>query len=139
MGEASKKEETRRRYQVRKARQTKKLDKEERRNRLNKILGKKNKKGGGANRSRMKRLRGKNMTIASFLTAIHVIVALFMILVVLVQGGNSGGVGAAFGGGNSSGFFGASGGTTFFAKLTYGAAVVFMVPTPQAREGRQTV
>lgn len=66
------------------------------------------------------------MTIASFLTAIHVIVALFMILVVLVQGGNSGGVGAAFGGGNSSGFFGASGGTTFFAKLTYGAAVVFM-------------
>jgi preprotein translocase subunit SecG len=62
-----------------------------------------------------------------FVTVIHVIVALFMILVVLVQGGNSGGVGAAFGGGNSSGFFGASGATSFFGKLTYGAAGVFMV------------
>jgi preprotein translocase subunit SecG len=58
---------------------------------------------------------------------IHVIVALFMILVVLVQGGNQGGIGAAFGGGNSSGVFGATGATTLLGKLTYGAALIFMV------------
>ena len=60
-------------------------------------------------------------------TVIHVLAALFMILVVLIQGGNSGGVGAAFGGGNSQGMFGASGATSFLGKLTYGCAVVFMV------------
>lgn len=63
----------------------------------------------------------------TLVTVVHVIVALFMILVVLVQGGNSGGVGAAFGGGNSQGVFGATGATSFLGKLTYGAAFVFMV------------
>jgi preprotein translocase subunit SecG len=58
---------------------------------------------------------------------VHVLVALFMILVVLVQGGNQGGVGAAFGGGSSSGVFGATGATSLLGKLTYGAAFVFMV------------
>lgn len=50
-----------------------------------------------------------------------------MILVVLVQGGNQGGVGAAFGGGNTQGVFGATGATSFLGKLTYGAALIFMV------------
>ncbi len=63
----------------------------------------------------------------TFVTVIHVVVALFMILVVLIQGGNSGGVGAAFGGGNSSGLFGASGANTFLTRLTYGAAGLFML------------
>jgi preprotein translocase subunit SecG len=67
------------------------------------------------------------MSLTGFITIIHVIVALFMIAVVLVQGGNSGGVGAAFGSGNSTGFFGATGGNTFFQKLTYGAAAIFMI------------
>ena len=58
---------------------------------------------------------------------VHVLVALFMILVVLVQGGNQGGMGAAFGGGNSSGIFGATGATSLLGKLTYGAALIFMV------------
>jgi len=58
---------------------------------------------------------------------IHVLVAFFMIFVVLVQGGNSGGIGAAFGGGNSSGVFGATGATSILGKMTYGAAVIFMV------------
>jgi len=62
----------------------------------------------------------------TLVTIIHVLVALFMILVVLVQGGNSGGVGAAFGGGNSAGVFGATGATSFFGKLTYAAAAIFM-------------
>ncbi len=64
-----------------------------------------------------------------FIKIIHVLVALFMILVVLVQGGHQGGVGAAFGGGNSSSAFGASGATTLLGKLTYGAAFVFMLTT----------
>ncbi len=59
--------------------------------------------------------------------ALHITVALFMILVVLVQGGNQGGVGAAFGGGNTQGVFGATGATSFLGKLTYGAALIFMI------------
>ena len=63
----------------------------------------------------------------TFITVIHVLTAIFMILVVLVQGGNAGGVGAAFGGGNSQGVFGAQGATSLLGKLTYGAAGVFML------------
>jgi preprotein translocase subunit SecG len=63
----------------------------------------------------------------TFVICIHILVALFMILVVLVQGGNQGGVGAAFGGGNSQSFFGATGAVTLLGKLTYGAAAIFMV------------
>ena len=63
----------------------------------------------------------------TFLTVIHILAAVFMILVILVQGGNQGGVGAAFGGGNSQGVFGASGATTFLAKLTYFVAGIFML------------
>ena len=44
----------------------------------------------------------------TFVTIIHYIAALFLIVVVLVQGGNQGGIGAAFGGGNTQGVFGAS-------------------------------
>ncbi len=62
----------------------------------------------------------------TFITAIHVMTAFFMILVVLVQGGNSGGVGAAFGGGNTQGVFGAGGATSFLGKLTYAMAAIFM-------------
>ena len=61
------------------------------------------------------------------LTVVHVLAALFMILVVLIQGGNSGGVGAAFGGGNSQGMFGAGGATSFLGKLTYACAAIFMI------------
>ena len=64
--------------------------------------------------------------ILKFTIALHVFVALFMILVVLLQNGNSGGIGATFGGGNSSGVFGATGATSIFAKLTYVAAAIFM-------------
>ena len=61
------------------------------------------------------------------MTIIHVSVAFFMILVVLLQGGNQGGMGAALGGGNSTSAFGATGATSLFGKLTYIAAVIFMV------------
>ncbi len=63
----------------------------------------------------------------TLITIVHVVVALFMILVVLIQGGNQGGVGAAFGGGNSSGVFGAGGATSLLGKMTYGAAGIFML------------
>jgi preprotein translocase subunit SecG len=65
--------------------------------------------------------------LVTLIEVVHIVVALFMILVVLVQGGNQGGVGAAFGGGNSSGIFGATGATSLLGKLTYGAATVFML------------
>lgn len=65
--------------------------------------------------------------LETLITVIHVLVAIFMILVVLVQGGHQGGVGAAFGGGNTQGVFGASGATSFLGKLTYGAAGIFMI------------
>ena len=58
---------------------------------------------------------------------VHVLVAFFMIFVVLIQGGNQGGIGAAFGGGNSSGVFGATGATSILGKMTYGAAIIFMI------------
>jgi preprotein translocase subunit SecG len=68
--------------------------------------------------------------LETFLSVIHVIVALFMIFVVLVQGGNQGGVSAALGGGSNAGSaFGASGATSLLGKLTYSAAVVFMFTT----------
>ncbi len=63
----------------------------------------------------------------TFLTVVHILTAIFMIVVIIVQGGNSGGVGAAFGGGNSAGLFGATGATSLLGKLTYGMAAVFMV------------
>lgn len=63
----------------------------------------------------------------TFITVIHILAAIFMILVIIVQGGNSGGVGAAFGGGNSQGVFGASGAQSFLGKVTYGVALIFMI------------
>jgi preprotein translocase subunit SecG len=62
-----------------------------------------------------------------FLTAVHILAALFLIVVIIIQGGNAGGVGAAFGGGNSAGLFGASGATSFLGKVTYVMAAVFML------------
>jgi len=63
----------------------------------------------------------------TFITVIHILTAIFMIVVVLIQGGNSGGVASAFGGGNTQGVFGAGGATTFLGKLTYAFAAIFMV------------
>jgi preprotein translocase subunit SecG len=62
-----------------------------------------------------------------FVIALQVVVALFLILVVLLQPGNRGGVSAAFGGAGGDTVFGARGANTFLAKLTFGAAVLFMV------------
>lgn len=62
----------------------------------------------------------------TFLTAIHIVVCLFLILVVLLQMGKGAELGSVFGGSSQS-VFGSSGPGSFLEKLTVGAAVVFMV------------
>jgi|GEM_PF-5413364 len=65
--------------------------------------------------------------VHTLITAAHVLVALFMIIVVLIQGGNSGGMGAALGGSNSGGVFGAAGANKALTKATYFCAFAFML------------
>lgn len=61
------------------------------------------------------------------LTIVHVIVAVFLILVVLLQTGKRADLAGAFGGGGSQTAFGTRGAATLLSKLTTGAAVMFMV------------
>lgn len=63
----------------------------------------------------------------TFLTVLHVIVCVFLILVVLLQAGKGGGVGIAFGGGGSQTVFGSSGAGNFLTKLTSVTAALFLV------------
>ena len=63
----------------------------------------------------------------TFLTVLHVLVCLFLILVVLLQAGKGGGMGIAFGGGGSQTVFGSSGAGNFLTRLTSITAVIFMV------------
>lgn len=65
------------------------------------------------------------MTI--FLTVLHVMVCLILIVVVLLQRGKGAEIGAVFGGGASSTVFGSRGAGNFLTKLTSVAAVVFML------------
>lgn len=63
----------------------------------------------------------------AFVIVLQVLVALFLIMVVLLQPGNRGGASAALGGAGSDTVFGARGANTFLSKITFGAAVCFMV------------
>jgi len=63
----------------------------------------------------------------TFLTVLHVIVCVFLILVVLLQAGKGGGMGIAFGGSGSQTVFGSSGAGNFLTRLTSITAVIFMV------------
>jgi len=65
------------------------------------------------------------MTI--LLTLVHVIVALFLIVVVLLQTGKRADLAGAFGGGGSQTAFGARGAVTVLSKATTVAAVLFMI------------
>ena len=62
-----------------------------------------------------------------FISIVHIIVCLILILVVLLQSGKGADLAGAFGGGGSQTAFGARGTATFLTKLTTGAAVVFML------------
>jgi preprotein translocase subunit SecG len=64
--------------------------------------------------------------IIFLMTMAHVVVCIFLILTVLLQTGKGADLAAAFGG-SSQTAFGARGATTFLAKMTTGAAIVFMV------------
>jgi preprotein translocase subunit SecG len=66
--------------------------------------------------------------MTTFLTIIHVIVCLFLVLVVLLQAGKGGGMGIAFGGGGGSQtVFGSSGAGNFLTRLTSITALIFLV------------
>ncbi len=62
-----------------------------------------------------------------FLTTIHVLVCLFLVVVVLLQSGKAADLAGAFGGMGSQTVFGPRGSATVLSKATTVAAVVFMV------------
>src|SRR5438132_10699252 len=66
--------------------------------------------------------------MVTFLTILHVLVCVFLILVVLLQAGKGGGMGIAFGGGGGSQtVFGSSGAGNFLTRLTSITAVIFLL------------
>ena len=65
------------------------------------------------------------MTI--FLTVLHVMVCVVLVVVVLLQHGKGADIGAVFGGGASNTVFGSRGAGNFLTRLTTGAALLFMV------------
>jgi preprotein translocase subunit SecG len=65
------------------------------------------------------------MTI--LLTALHLLVCIFLILVVLLQTGKGADIAAAFGGSGSQTAFGARGAATLLTKLTTASAIMFMI------------
>ena len=65
--------------------------------------------------------------LTSLLLGFHIIICVVLIIVVLLQAGKGSSMGLSFGGGASQTVFGSSGGKNFFARLTTGLAVVFML------------
>jgi len=65
--------------------------------------------------------------LSVFLTIVHVIVSVFLIMVVLLQTGKRADLAGAFGGGGSQTAFGTRGAATVLSKLTTAAAIGFMV------------
>ena len=65
--------------------------------------------------------------MSTVVTALHILVCLFLMLTVLLQQGKGGGMGGAFGGSNAGTVFGGAGASGFLRRLTAIAATVFMV------------
>ncbi len=65
--------------------------------------------------------------LVSILWGFHILVCIVLIVVVLLQAGRGSTIGLSFGGGASQTVFGSSGGKNFFARLTSGLAIVFMI------------
>ncbi len=63
-----------------------------------------------------------------FITILHIIVCVVLIMVVLLQTGKGAEMGAAFGGATQT-VFGSSGPAGFLSKLTTAVAIIFMVTT----------
>lgn len=76
------------------------------------------------------------------LTIVHVVVALFLVLLVLVQSGKGAEISASFGG-SSQTVFGSSGGANFFTRATAVLATIFMLTsiglTLQSKQARKSV
>jgi preprotein translocase subunit SecG len=65
--------------------------------------------------------------LIAFVTVIHVVVCVFLILVILLQAGKGGGMGAGLGGAASQTVFGGRGSQTFLGRVTSISAAVFML------------
>ncbi len=65
--------------------------------------------------------------LLDLLWVLHVIICVVLIIVVLLQAGKGASAGFSFGGGASQTVFGSSGGKNFFARVTAGLAIGFMV------------
>jgi preprotein translocase subunit SecG len=65
--------------------------------------------------------------VTIFLTVLHVMVSIVLVVVVLLQHGKGADIGAVFGGGASSTVFGSRGAGNFLTKLTTASALLFMV------------
>ncbi len=65
--------------------------------------------------------------MVALITAVHIIVCAFLIIVVLLQSGQSGDIAAAFGGMGSQTAFGTRTAATVLTKATTWAAILFMV------------
>ncbi|MBN1615527.1 MAG: preprotein translocase subunit SecG [Deltaproteobacteria bacterium] len=64
--------------------------------------------------------------MTAFITILHVVVCIVLILVVLLQAGRGASMGAAFGG-SSQTLFGSTGPGTFLGKMTTVIAMIFML------------
>jgi preprotein translocase subunit SecG len=65
--------------------------------------------------------------LLGFLTFVHIVVCVFLIIVVLLQSGKSGDIAAAFGGQGSQTAFGPRGTATALSKATTWSAIIFML------------
>ena len=63
----------------------------------------------------------------TFISVLHIVVALFLIMVILLQAGKGAAMGASLGSAGSQAMFGSSGSGNFLTKLTTAAAIIFMV------------
>jgi len=64
--------------------------------------------------------------VETFIIVLHIVVALFLIVVVLLQAGKGASIGATFGG-SSQTVFGSRGPASFLGKITTIAAAIFMI------------
>jgi preprotein translocase subunit SecG len=82
-------------------------------------------RGGGCQAQRaFCRVRGPML---AFLTAVHVLLCVFMIFVILLQPGKDAGMGAALGGGAATSAFGGRGAVTFLSRVTAVCAGLFFL------------
>jgi preprotein translocase subunit SecG len=75
----------------------------------------------------IKRVFRKKFKMIYFVTAVHILVCFFIIIVVLLQSGKSGDISAAFGGQGSQTAFGPRGAANALSRATTWSAVAFMI------------